>query len=146
MKIGIIGSGVVAQTLGSKLVEQEHDVVLGTRDPKKLDEKKMFASTLREWQEQIKNRARIATFAEAAAHGEVLINATSGQISVDALKLAAADKVGPKILIDAANELDHSKGMPPGALASQERCLAEKIQATFPNLKVVKTLTPSARP
>lgn len=146
MKIGIIGSGVVAQTLGSKLVEQEHDVVLGTRDPKKLDEKKMFASTLREWQEQIKNRAKIATFAEAAAHGEILINATSGQVSIDALKLAAADKVGPKILIDAANELDHSKGMPPAVLASQERCLAEKIQATFPNLKVVKTLNTIGAP
>lgn len=146
MKIGIIGSGVVAQTLGSKLVEQEHDVVLGTRDPKKLDEKKMFASTLREWQEQNKNRAKIASFAEAAAHGEILINATSGQVSIDALKLAAADKVGPKILIDAANELDHSKGMPPAVLASQERCLAEKIQATFPNLKVVKTLNTIGAP
>lgn len=140
MKIGIIGSGVVAQTLGSRLIEQEHDVVLGTRDPRNLDAKKMLASTLREWLEQIKNRAKIATFAEAAAHGEILINATSGMISIDALKLAEADKVGSKILIDAANELDHSKGMPPAVLASQERCLAEKIQATFPNLKVVKTL------
>ena len=146
MKIGIIGSGVVAQTLGSRLVEQEHVVVLGTRDPKKLDEKKMFASTLREWQDQIKNRAKIATFADAAAHGEILINATSGQVSIEALKLAAADKVGPKILIDAANELDHSKGMPPAVLASQERCLAEKIQATFPNLKVVKTLNTIGAP
>jgi predicted dinucleotide-binding enzyme len=146
MKIGIIGSGVVAQTLGSRLIEQEHDVVLGTRDPRNLDAKKMFASTLREWLEQTKNRAKIATFAEAAAHGEILINATSGTISIDALKLAEADKVGPKILIDAANELDHSQGMPPAVLASQERCLAEKIQATFPNLKVVKTLNTIGAP
>jgi 8-hydroxy-5-deazaflavin:NADPH oxidoreductase len=146
MKIGIIGSGVVAQTLGSKLVELAHDVVLGTRDPKKLDEKKLFASTLREWLDRIKNRAKLATFAEAAAHGEILINATSGTVSLDALKLAAADKVGPKILIDAANELDHSKGMPPAVLASQERCLAEKIQATFPNLRVVKTLNTIGAP
>jgi predicted dinucleotide-binding enzyme len=146
MKIGIIGSGVVAQTLGSKLVEQEHDVVLGTRDPKKLDDKKMFASTLREWQEQNKGRTKVATFADAAAHGEILINATSGQVSIDALKLAAADKVGPKILIDVSNELDHSKGMPPAVLASQERCVAEKIQATFPNLKVVKTLNTIGAP
>jgi len=146
MKIGIIGSGVVAQTLGSKLVEQEHDVVLGTRDPKKLDEKKMFASTLREWQEQHKNRAKVASFADAAGHGEILINATSGQVSIDALKLAAADKVGPKILIDVSNELDHSKGMPPAVLASQEHCMAEKIQATFPNLKVVKTLNTIGAP
>jgi predicted dinucleotide-binding enzyme len=146
MKIGIIGTGVVAQTLGAKLVEHEHDVVLGTRDPKKLDEKRLFASTLREWLEQIKQRAKIVTFAEAAAHGELLINATSGTVSIDALKLAGADKVGGKILIDAANELDHGQGMPPGALASQERCLAEKIQATFPDLKVVKSLNTIAAP
>ena len=49
MKIGIIGSGVVAQTLGAKLIELGHDVVLGTRDPAKLDEKKNMAGTLREW-------------------------------------------------------------------------------------------------
>ena len=49
MKIGIIGSGVVAQTLGTKLVDLGHDVVLGTRDPSKLDEKKNMAGTLREW-------------------------------------------------------------------------------------------------
>jgi hypothetical protein len=146
MKIGIIGTGVVAQTLGAKLVEQEHEVVLGTRDPKKLDEKKLFASTLREWLEQIKHRAKIVTFADAAIHGELLINATSGTVSIDALKLAGADKVGRKILIDAANELDHGKGMPPGALASQERCLAEKIQTTFPNLKIVKSLNTIAAP
>jgi 8-hydroxy-5-deazaflavin:NADPH oxidoreductase len=84
--------------------------------------------------------AKIATFKEAAAHGELLINATSGEVSLDALKLASADKVGPKVLIDVANELDGSKGMPPRALASQERCLAEKIQAAFPELKVVKSL------
>jgi predicted dinucleotide-binding enzyme len=140
MKIGIIGSGVVAQTLGSKLVGQGHDVVLGTRDPNKLDDKKMFGTTLREWQSKNEGRARIATFKEAAAHGELLINATSGQVSIDALKLAAADKVGDKILVDVANELDASKGMPPAVLASQERCLAERIQAAFPTLKVVKTL------
>jgi 8-hydroxy-5-deazaflavin:NADPH oxidoreductase len=140
MKIGIIGSGVVAQTLGSKLIELGHDLILGTRDPGKLDDKKMLGATLREWKSQTGDRAKIATFKEAAAHGELLINATSGEVSLDALKLASADKVGPKVLIDVANELDGSKGMPPRALASQERCLAEKIQAAFPELKVVKSL------
>ena len=148
MKIGIIGSGVVAQTLGSKLVGQGHDLVLGTRDPNKLDDKKMFGATLREWksQSQIDGRAKVATFKEAAAHGELLINATSGLVSLEALKLAEADKVGGKILIDVANELDASKGMPPAVLASQERCLAEKIQAAFPNLKVVKSLNTISAP
>ena len=79
-------------------------------------------------------------------HGELLINATSGVVSLEALKLAAADKVGAKVLLDVANELDSSKGMPPAVLASQERCLAEKLQAAFPNLKVVKSLNTISAP
>ncbi len=146
MKIGIIGSGVVGQTLGAKLVELGHDVALGTRDPQKLDDKKNMAVTLREWLPQVQNKARVVTFKEAAAHGELLINCTHGQIAVDALKLAEAGKVGPKILIDTTNELDFSKGMPPGALAGQDRCNAEKIQNAFPNLKVVKSLNTISAP
>jgi 8-hydroxy-5-deazaflavin:NADPH oxidoreductase len=140
MKIGIIGTGVVGQTLGSKLIALGHDVALGTRDPNKLDDKRMMGATLREWKSQTENRGKVVTFKEAAAHGELLINATSGQVSVEALKLAEADKVGAKVLLEVANELDASKGMPPAVLASQERCLAEKIQAAFPNLRVVKSL------
>jgi hypothetical protein len=146
MKIGIIGTGVVAQTLGSKLVELGHDVALGTRDAKKLDEKKRFASTLREWLQATQNRAKVVTFREAAAHGDILINATSGEVSVAALGLAEAGSVGSKTLIDAANELDHSKGMPPRSLASQDNCLAEKIQEAFPNLRVVKSLNTIGAP
>ena len=149
MKIGIIGSGGVAQTLGTKLIELGHDVVLGTRDPGKLDEKKMMAGTLREWIAQTSKgdkKGKVATFKEAAAHGELLINATHGQASVEALQLAGADKVGGKVLIDVANQLDFSKGMPPGCLASQTECLAEKIQSAFPNLKVVKSLNTIGAP
>lgn len=152
MKIGIIGSGGVAQTLGTKLIELGHDVVLGTRDPGKLDEKKMMAGTLREWIAQTgkgdkgEMKGKVATFKEAAAHGELLINATHGQASVEALKMAGADKVGGKVLIDVANQLDFSKGMPPGTLASQTNCLAETIQAAFPNLKVVKSLNTIGAP
>jgi 8-hydroxy-5-deazaflavin:NADPH oxidoreductase len=146
MKVGLIGSGVVAQTLGAKLVELGHDVVLGTRDPKKLDEKKNMAGTLNEWLANVKNKAKVGTFKEAAVHGEILINATHGQNSIDALKLAEADKVGGKILMDTGNELDFSKGMPPGTLAAQDHCLAENIQKAFPNLKVVKAFNMMAAP
>jgi len=146
MKIGIIGSGVVAQTLGAKLIELGHDVVLGTRDPSKLDEKKNMAVTLREWVASTGKKGKVASFQDAASHGELLISATHGQASVDALKIAGADKVGPKVLIDTGNELDFSKGMPPGALASQTNCLGEQIQAAFPNLKVVKSLNTIGAP
>ena len=149
MKIGIIGSGVVAQTLGAKLIELGHDVVLGTRDPSKLDEKKNMAVTLREWLANVSKTGKtgkVATFQEAAAHGDLLINATHGQASIEALKLAGADKVGSKVVIDTANELDFSKGMPPGSLASQTNCLGERIQSAFPNLKVVKSLNTIGAP
>ena len=58
MKIGIIGSGVVAQTLGTKLIGLGHDLILGTRDPDKLDEKKTSGATLREWKSQARRSAR----------------------------------------------------------------------------------------
>ncbi|HVT08495.1 MAG TPA: NAD(P)-binding domain-containing protein [Polyangia bacterium] len=140
MKIGIIGSGVVGQTLGTKWLQLGHDVAIGTRDPAKIDDKKMMATSLREWRAQTGERGKIVSFPEAAAFGDILVNATGGTISIDALRAAGADKVGGKVLLDIANELDHSRGMPPRSLASDERCLAEKIQAAFPNLKVVKTL------
>lgn len=140
MKIGIIGSGVVGQTLATKWLSLGHEVAIGTRDPSKIDDKKMMATSLREWRAQTGERGKIVTFQEAAAFGDVLVNATGGTVSIEALRLAGADKVGGKVLLDIANELDHSRGMPPHPLASDERCLAEKIQATFPNLKVVKTL------
>jgi len=139
MKIGIVGSGIVAQTLGAKLVELQHDLALGTRDPKNLDEKKNMAGSLRDWLGQVKNKAKVVTFKEAAAHGELLINATHGQASVEALQMADAAKVGSKVLIDTSNELDFSKGMPPAVLASQDRCVAERIQSAFPALRVVKS-------
>jgi len=140
MKIGIIGSGVVGQTVGVKLVALGHEVVIGTRDPNKLDEKKNMAGSLREWLVKTENKGRVGTFAEVVGHGEFLINATQGQISVDALKAGGAGDAGGKILIDIGNELDFSRGMPPRALATQDNCLGERIQQTFPNLKVVKTL------
>jgi 8-hydroxy-5-deazaflavin:NADPH oxidoreductase len=145
MKIGIIGSGVVAQTLGTKLVELGHDVVLGTRDPKKLDEKKNMAGTLNEWLSALKHKAKVATFKEAAQHGELLINATHGQAAVEALHLAEAGKAGSKTLIDTSNELDFGKGFPM-ALASETRSVAGNIQAAFPNLKVVKCFNTVAAP
>jgi len=146
MKIGIIGSGVVAQTLGAKLIEMGHDVVVGTRDPKKLDDKKKMAGSLGEWLARVGNKGRVVGFPEAAAHGDLLINATAGDISVDALKLAGADKVGNKVLIDTSNALDFSKGMPPRSLATQDYCVAEQIQSAFPNLRVVKSLNTVGAP
>jgi predicted dinucleotide-binding enzyme len=142
MKIGIVGSGVVGQVVGSRLVELGHEVVLGTRDPAKLDEKKRGADSLRGWVAGAGSRARVGTFSAAAAHGEIVVNATHGQSSLAALRSAGETNLAGKILIDIANELDASKGMPPLAIARDAPggSLGERIQAAFSNVKVVKAL------
>jgi ketopantoate reductase len=69
MKIGILGSGVVGQTIGAKLVERGEDVVLGTRSPTQLANKRGRAASLGEWLEKTHSKARVATLQEAARRG-----------------------------------------------------------------------------
>ena len=82
----------------------------------------------------------MGTFGEAATHGEVLLNATSGSGSLPALQAAGEENLGDKILIDIANPLDFSQGMPPRLFIANDDSLGEQIQAAFPRMKVVKTL------
>jgi len=131
---------VVGQTIGAKLAAQGVDVVLGTRTPEKLGEKRGMGAPLAEWVAKAGTKARLGTFAEAASHGEVVINATSGTGSLEALDLAGAKNLDGKILIDIANPLDFSKGMPPSLTICNTDSLAEQIQKKFPRAKVVKTL------
>jgi len=140
MKIGIIGSGVVGQTLGAKLVERGEDVVLGTRSPGSMDDKRGFGQSLDDWLKTAGSKARVGTFADAAAHGEVVINATSGTVSLEALRLAGEQNLRGKILIDVSNPLDFSKGMPPTLTVCNTDSTGEQIQRAFPEAKVVKTL------
>jgi 8-hydroxy-5-deazaflavin:NADPH oxidoreductase len=122
MRIGIVGSGQVAQTLARKLVEVGHDLLLGTREPGKLAG---FAA---------------GSALDAARHGEVVINATAGGGSLQALEAAGRANLDGKVLIDVANPLDFSKGMPPSLTIVNTDSLGERIQAAFPGAKVVKAL------
>jgi predicted dinucleotide-binding enzyme len=80
------------------------------------------------------------TFLQAAAHGELVVNATQGAGSLEALKAAGAKNLAGKILVDIANPLDFSRGMPPSLTVCNTDSLAEQIQRAFPETKVVKTL------
>jgi predicted dinucleotide-binding enzyme len=145
MKISIIGTGAVGQTLASKLVTLGHEVMMGTRN---VSEK--LASTVRdnygnppfnEWY-AANSKIKLDTFSNAALAGEIVINATHGSSSIEALKLAGAKNLSGKILIDISNPLDFSKGMPPCLLdgLNNTNSLGEEIQKTFPYTLVVKTL------
>jgi 8-hydroxy-5-deazaflavin:NADPH oxidoreductase len=142
MKVGIIGPGIVGQTLGGKLVSLGHSVILGTRNQSDLDSAKGMAGSLSTWLAGPGRGARVASFAEAASHGDVIINATPGEVSMDALRMAGADNLVGKVLIDVSNELDYSHGMPPTSLASdsEDRSVGMRIQKAFPDARVVKTL------
>ena len=145
MKISILGTGIVGQTFASKLNSLGHEVMLGTRN---VSEK--LSSTakdgygnppFREWYAAI-NNVKLGTFEEAASFGEIILNVTQGGNSINALKLAGSKNLDGKILVDVANPLDFSKGMPPCLLPglNNTNSLGEEIQKSFPQVKVVKTL------
>ena len=83
---------------------------------------------------------KLGTFSEAAGHAEIVINATSGTSSLDALHQAGGANLNGKILIDISNPLDFSKGMPPFLSVCNTDSVGEQIQRAFPGVKVVKTL------
>ena len=82
----------------------------------------------------------LATFADAAAGAEVIVNATSGGASLAVLTEAGESNLAGKLLVDIANPLDFSHGMPPSLDPVNTDSLGEQIQRAFPAARVVKTL------
>lgn len=132
MKIGILGTGMVGAAIATKLIQLGHDVKMGSRTA---NNDKAVA-----WVKQNGERAAQGTFAEAASFGEVLFNCTSGKASLEALRMAGAENLKGKVLIDIANPLDFSRGVPPSLLVCNTDSLGEQIQRAFPETKVVKSL------
>ncbi|TMK97482.1 MAG: NADP oxidoreductase [Actinobacteria bacterium] len=142
MRVAVLGTGGVGQTLAAKMAALGHEVMIGTRDVQAaLDraEAGWGAMVLSEWHAEHPD-VKLGTFADAAAHAEVVFNATAGMASLDVLEAAGAKNLDGKILIDVANPLDFSKGMPPTLSVCNTDSLGEQIQRAFPGAKVVKTL------
>ena len=128
MKIGVIGSGDVGQVLASGFLKHGHEVVIGTRDPTKLAA----------WA-KANPRGRVATFADAATFGGVVVLAVGGSVAEQALAAAGADAIDGKVVIDATNPI----GGPPqnGVLpffTSLDDSLMERLQRQFPKARFVK--------
>jgi predicted dinucleotide-binding enzyme len=125
-----------------KMASRGHEVMVGTRDVQAAlarTEAGYGAKVLSEWHAEHPD-VKLGTFAEAAAHAEIVINATAGMASLDALLMAGAENLEGKILVDVANPLDFSSGMPPTLSVCNTDSLGEQIQRAFPGAKVVKTL------
>jgi predicted dinucleotide-binding enzyme len=132
VRVGVLGTGVVGQTLATKLVELGHEVTMGARSA---GSEKAAA-----WVEAAGGGARAGSFADAAAHGELVLNCTAGTASLEALRAAGEEELRGKVLVDVANALDFSKGMPPTLSVVNDDSLGEQIQRAFPDARVVKAL------
>jgi 8-hydroxy-5-deazaflavin:NADPH oxidoreductase len=128
MKIGIIGSGSVAQTLGTGYLGKGHDVMLGTRDPSKLAA----------WLADAGSLASVGSFADAAAFGDVAFLSVKADAIGSAIELAGIENLKGKTVIDLSNPMDFSDGIPPKFTATVGNSLGEQVQRLLPEANVVK--------
>jgi predicted dinucleotide-binding enzyme len=127
--IGILGSGPAGRTLGNGLLGQGHEVMIGSRDPAKLQD----------WLAAAGPGARTGSFADAARFGELILLSVVGSAAEDVLRLAGLDNFDGKILLDASDPLDFSSGRP-GLFVDTTDSLGERIQRLLPRADVVKGL------
>jgi hypothetical protein len=143
MKVAVLGTGAVGKALAGKLAGLGHEVTVGTRDPEATlarDEPDVFGNPpFSVWRKE-RPEVGLASFREAGAQAEVIVNATSGAGSLEALEAAGEENLADKVLIDVTNPLDYSQGMPPTLLVSNTDSLGEQIQRRFAEARVVKTL------
>jgi predicted dinucleotide-binding enzyme len=123
---------MVGQAIGTKLVSLGHEVRMGSREA---GNENALA-----WAAKAGGGASEGSFADAAAHGELVFNCTAGVASLDALAAAGEENLRGKVLVDVANPLDFSQGMPPRLEFCNDDSLGERIQTTFPEARVVKAL------
>jgi predicted dinucleotide-binding enzyme len=132
MKIAVLGTGMVGNTLATKLVQLGHQVMMGSRSAQ--------SDAGQEWLKSVGGKAQIGTFADAAAFGEIVLDCTNGANSLAALRLAGANNLRGKVLIHVGNPLDFSKGMPATLTVCNTDSLGEQVQREFPETLVVKAL------
>ncbi|RPJ17478.1 MAG: NADP oxidoreductase [Chloroflexi bacterium] len=131
MQIAVLGSGVTGQTIGSKLLELGHEVMMGSRE-----EANPPAVA---WAKEGGQHALYGTFMNAAAFGEIIFNCTLGSATLEALQQTGVENLKGKILIDTSNPLDRSTDMWTLTICNDDS-LGEQIQRAFPEVRVVKTL------
>ena len=132
MKIGILGTGMVGNALGTKLVRDGHEVTMGSRTANN--------ESAQKWASSAGERAHTGTFRDAASFGEVVISCTGGSHSMEALEMVGADPLRNKILIDVSNPLQQDKDGSMIMAFCNTDSLGEQIQKAFPWTRVVKAL------
>src|SRR5688500_16083054 len=130
MNVGVLGSGDVGRVLAAGFAGLGHDVKIGSREPEKL----------KDWAAGVGSHASVGTFEEAARFGDLIVLATLGVATTNAIKLAGVQNFERKVVLDTTNPLDFSAGMPPRLSLGHDDSLGEQIQRMIPNARVVKAL------
>jgi NADPH-dependent F420 reductase len=143
MKIAVVGTGTVGRTLAGRLAQLDHSVVVATRDPAatlaRSQPDAMGTPPFSQWQAEHADIPLVA-LGDAGADADVVVNATAGVASVEALTAVGEDALAGKVVIDIANPLDFGAGFPPSLAVVNTDSLGEQIQRAFPDAKVVKAL------
>ena len=129
MKIGILGSGPVAQRVGAALQQKGYQVMLGGRS--------LQSDGVMTWQQ---SGGLAGTFAEAARFGDLVLNFVNGNFSTQAVQQAGIENLAGKILVDGSNPLDFSRGLPPSITSMPGTSVGDDLQQLLPNTRVVKAL------
>jgi predicted dinucleotide-binding enzyme len=132
MRYGVLGTGMVGATLASRLVQLGHEVRMGARSSGN--------QRAEAWAAGAGAGASAGSFAEAAVFGSLVVNATAGAHSLDALRAAGAAALRGKVLVDVANPIEPDSGFPPRLSVCNGDSLGEQIQREFPEARVVKAL------
>ncbi len=132
MKIAVLGTGMVGNTIGIKLIQLGHQVMMGSRTA---DNEKAKL-----WVNNNGSNASQGTFADAAKFGEMIFLCTKGEATLDVLRMAGLSLFNGKTVIDISNPLDFSNGMPPSMFICNTNSLGEEVQKLIPDAYVVKTL------
>jgi len=131
MKVGIIGTGDVGRAVGRGLIRYGHEALMGSRSA--TNEKAVA------WAREQGPKAKVGTFADAAAFGDAVLLATLWTGTKSALDLAGGPKAfAGKVVMDATNPLDFSHGMPPRLALGHTDSAGEQVQRWLPDAKVVK--------
>ena len=129
-RVGVLGSGEVGRRLAAGFSSRGHDVMIGSREPGKPE--------LSEWLAGDGAGIKAGTFAETAAHGELVALAVLGNAAEEAIADAGPERFAGKVVIDATNPLDFSGGFPPKLSICGEDSLGERVQRALPDARVVK--------
>jgi predicted dinucleotide-binding enzyme len=128
--VGVLGTGVVGQTLVGRLAQLGYDVLVGARSAD--------SESLAPFRDM--PGVTTGTFADAVAHADLVINATNGRHALDALESTVADALAGKTVLDVSNDLEPVEGGFPRPVAGPDNSLGRRIQEAFPDAHVVKSL------